>query len=105
MYGVRPRGTYPLSNRYSIAMRSDQLSPIAPPWNDVMPVSGPAIIRLVIACVYSWPMTVMSKSPSTHGGYALPPNGCHMYMLVMGCMPSGGVNWLALLRVEAVAAP
>src|SRR3954454_22537695 len=28
-----------------------------------------------------------------------------MYMLVTGCMPSGGVDWLALLRVVWVAAP
>src|SRR5918997_6656001 len=28
-----------------------------------------------------------------------------MYMLVTGCMPSGGLNWLALLRVVWVAAP
>nr|BFE71772.1 hypothetical protein GCM10020092_050730 [Actinoplanes digitatis] len=68
MYGVLPRGVYPLSNRYSIAMRSDQLSPIAPPCDEVMPPSGPAIMRLLIAWVYSWPMTVMSKSPSTQGG-------------------------------------
>src|SRR5215213_2410489 len=58
-----------------------------------------------MAWVYSCPITVMSKSPSTQGGYALPANGCHMYMFVVGCMPSGGVAWLALLRVVAVAAP
>src|SRR3954470_14180910 len=28
-----------------------------------------------------------------------------MYMFVTGCMPSGGVAWLALLRVVWVAAP
>src|SRR3954469_1365021 len=88
-----------------MASRSDQLSPIAPPWLELMPLSGPAIIRLLIAWVYSCPITVMSKSPSTQGGYALPANGCHMYMFEVGCMPSGGVAWLALLRVVAVAAP
>src|SRR5262245_11242399 len=88
-----------------MAIRSDQLSPIAPPWNDEIPLSGPAIIRLEMACVYSCPITVASKSPSTHGGYAAPPLGCHMYMLVTGSMPSGGVAWLALLRMNWLVAP
>jgi hypothetical protein len=65
---VKPRipgAAYPCSARYSIAIRSDQLSLM--PWGEFSPTLGPAIIRLVMACVYSWAMTVMSKSPSTHG--------------------------------------
>jgi hypothetical protein len=50
-----------------MAVRSDQLSPIAPACAPSRSPSGPATIRLEMAWVYSWPMTVMSKSPSTHG--------------------------------------
>ena len=58
--GVSPGARYPFSIRYSWATRSLHASPMDPPWNPLMPVSGPAIIRLVIACVYSCPITVMS---------------------------------------------
>ena len=58
--GVLPGARNPFSNRYSVAVRSPQDSPIEPPWKPLMPASGPAIIRLVIACVYSCPITVMS---------------------------------------------
>src|SRR3712207_9585649 len=88
-----------------MASRSDQLSPIEGPCWPLRLASGPATIRLEMAWVYSCPITVMSKSPSTHGGYAAPAIGCHMYMLVTGCMPSRGLAWLAVLRMVPVAAP
>ena len=62
-----PTGTNPFEFRYSIATRSDQDSPIAPAWNPESPAFGPPTIRFVIACVYSCPITLMSKSPSTQG--------------------------------------
>jgi hypothetical protein len=55
-----PTGTQPYSCRYSIASRSDQLSPIAPPCWPPIPLFGPATMRWEIMCVYSWPITVMS---------------------------------------------
>ena len=41
-------------------VRSDQLSPIAPAWKPASPAFGPATMRLVMAWVYSWPITDMS---------------------------------------------
>ena len=52
-------------------MRSDHDSPIARAWPSLVlvnPSSGPPTMRLEMVCVYSWPITDMSKSPSTHGG-------------------------------------
>jgi hypothetical protein len=51
-----------------VASRSDQDSPIEPPWKVWSPVSGPPTMRFEIAWVYSCPTTLMSKSPSTQGG-------------------------------------
>ena len=62
-----PTGVKPLSCRYSVAIRSDQLSPIACGWLPDRPAFGPPAMRLEIAWPYSWPITDMSKSPSTHG--------------------------------------
>ena len=48
-----------------MASWSDQLSLM--PCGELTPALGPAIMRLVTAWPYSWAITDMSKSPSTHG--------------------------------------
>ena len=40
---------------------------MAPPCSETMPSSGPPIIRLEIAWVYSWPTIDMSVAPSAQG--------------------------------------
>jgi hypothetical protein len=63
----RSVGTKPFSLSCSIETRSAAASPIAPAWKPARLAPLP-IMRFSIMCVYSWPMTPASKSPSTHGG-------------------------------------
>ncbi len=58
--GVSPGARNPFSNRYSAAMQVAPRLAHRAALEDAIPVSGPAIMRLVIAWVYSWPITVMS---------------------------------------------
>ena len=92
-----PIGTNPFEFRYSIATRSDRIRPSHRPGTRRSRRWALPIIRFVIACVYSCPITVMSKSPSTHGcveraGDRLPQDTC-------SCSAAArllGVIWFAL---------